>query len=63
MAHTAIKTDDARETVRLDLEYQIGLRDPDANGYIRLDKYAGPFDWKQEDWTKTTLAFTGLDLV
>lgn len=63
MAHIAIKTDDAWETVRLDLEYQIDLRNPDANGYIQLDKYARPFDWKQEDWTKTTLAFTGLDLV
>lgn len=63
MAHIAVKTDDAWETVHLNLEYQINLRDPDSNGYIRLDKYAGPFGWKQEDWTKTTLVFTGLDLV
>lgn len=63
MVHIPVKHDHVWETVHLDLEYQIDLWNPDANGWIRLNKYAGPFEWGQEDWSKTTLAFTGLDLV
>lgn len=36
---------------------------PDGTLDTSMDRYAEPFSWKQEDWTKTTLAFTGLDLV
>ena len=63
-------------TVHMDLEYQVALQekhvydeDDDAaigiNGYtdgvVKITKYMGPVRWRREDWSKATVAASGLD--
>ena len=63
-------------TVHVELEYQVRFQEKhvydeadDAaiglNGYtdgvVKITKYAGPVRWRREDWSKATVAASGLD--
>ncbi len=74
--HVPVKSLGKDYTVHVDLEYQIKFQakhvydeaDDAAiglagytDGVVKINKYVGPVRWRREDWSKATVAASGLD--
>lgn len=74
--HVPVISKGKQHTVHMDLEYQVVFRgrhvydEADdasigiggyADGVVKITKYTGPVRWRREDWSKATMAASGLD--